>query len=678
MSLTRVRSRGAAHEHESVERTLKGKGGIVPNVYDRRSFLTQSAATAGGIAMAGTIVDSLVSAASADVTNPGTIPANNKKGGTMVIGIPAQQSDPTSFTGAGGKMDASAFCIANAVYDSLFVSSADGKSWLPNLAIAATPNSKYDEWTITLRSGVKFHDGTDFNADDVVANYTAAKANTTVGLAIGPLIKSVARISATQVKYTVFFPWTTFPFQLAEQQIGFMAQGAKLITSGSNAGKISGDGKPVGTGPFKFNSAGDWGWSSALGSGDVITLHANPNYWKKDSTGADLPYLDILKFKVLPNPTARVSALRAGTIDIMQNADGGSISAIRNNPKDNDQVTLQYRTDEADPREPAVNCIIMKTAQGGSTTKSKAKTGYVNTEAKGCVSGPNYGNWDANGTAVIADINIRKACAMAINATAYWTNQDASVGVVMDGIYRKKIGAAANPLYKDPKYPKFDVNAAKALVNTWKSKHPGKDCKFYIDTAQESTAQDDAFVAIRDYLAAAGITVLQRKIPQALLIQAKIDHQYDASFWSQFGGITPDLNYVWFNSSQSTFGTKWVSNFVNFAEQADPAVNAAMQKAMAAKTVASRKTGWQSVNSLLVANMPYLFLDSTVTMFAAHANVRNFTFAESAPANSGTAVGGATTAGLMPTSVGGSASVSSRIFNPNGGSAKWEYLFWAN
>jgi len=659
MSLTRARSRGAAHEHESVERTLRGKGGIVPNVYDRRSFLTHSAAAAGGIAMAGTIVDSLVSAASADVvTNAGSIPTSGQKGGEMTVGIPAEQPSRTTFTGAGGKMDASAFCIANAIYDSLFVSSSDGLSWLPNLATAATPNATFTEWTIALRSGVKFHDGSDFNADDVVGNYNAQKANATVGLAIAPLINSVTKIDATHVKYTLPFAWTTFPFQLAEQQISFMAHASSLD-----------GGKPIGTGPFKLNILNDWDWSAA-GNGDVITLHANTNYWKNDHTGGSLPYLDILKFKVIVDPTARADALRAGTIDVMQNADGSTIKAIRTSPGN-----LQYRTDENDAREPAVNCIIMNTQQSGYS--SSPKTGATNTAAKGCVNGLTKDSWDPNGTAVIADINIRKACAAAINRTTYFSTIDGSVGQILDGLYRPKVNGAANPLYVDPKYPKYDTKAAKKLVDAWKAKNKGKDCKFYIDTVQGSGAQDDAFAFIQNALSTIGITVIQRKLTQPDLIAMKISKQYDASTWSQFGGVTPDLNYVWFNSAKSQFGTKWVSNYVNFAQQADPLVNKAMQTAMGAKTVKDRKAGWQKVNTLLVANMPYLFLDTTVTMFAARSGVRNFTFAESASTSGANAVNGANnTTGLLPTTAGGSASVSSKVFTPDGGSAKWEYLYW--
>jgi len=90
------------------------------------------------------------------------------------------------------------------VYDSLFVTSANGKAWLPYLALSATPSANYTEWTVALRQGITFHDGTPFNAAAVVANFAAAFANATVGLAIKPLIKSVTQPNPAD-NYTVLF-----------------------------------------------------------------------------------------------------------------------------------------------------------------------------------------------------------------------------------------------------------------------------------------------------------------------------------------------------------------------------------------------------------------------------------------------------------------------------------------
>src|ERR1700728_794404 len=158
------------------------------STFDRRTFLTHSAATVGGVALASTVVDGMLSnvAGAAVGVNKG----KPKLGGTLTVGTLSDVPNYHIFNGAEGKLDAWGFCVANALYDPLFVMSANGKTALPMLALSATPNPSYTVWTIALRHGVQFHNGAPFNAAAVVANYTATAANATVGPAITPLITS--------------------------------------------------------------------------------------------------------------------------------------------------------------------------------------------------------------------------------------------------------------------------------------------------------------------------------------------------------------------------------------------------------------------------------------------------------------------------------------------------------
>jgi ABC-type transport system substrate-binding protein len=528
------------------------------------------------------------------------------------------------FSGSQGKMDSNGFCVANAVYDPLFLSSADAKTWLPHLAISAVPDSTKKEWTITLRQGVTFHNGDAFNADNVVANYTAAAADTTVGLAISPLIASCVKVSTYVVKYTTKMPWTTFPFQLAEQQISFMAHGSDLDAAG---------GKPIGTGPFKLDSLSDWDLQTA--GGGSSTWSANPNYWKKDANGGSLPYVATLVFKVIVDPAARWQALQSNSIDIMVNADGSTIKAVK-------------QAVGGDTTKPSINSIILNTNMN--------KGFWVGGKPKGAVN-PSTGNWNSSATAVVADQSIRQACAMAINRTTYFSTIDGGIGQISDGLYRSKInGKTATGLYKDPKYPAFSVSKGKALVDAWKRANPGVDAAFVIDIVQGNTAQQQAFAFIKNALSAIGITVTSRALDQVTLIGKKISKEYDASTWSQFGGMVPDLNFVWFTSFK--FGANQVNGFVNFAQQCDPLIQSGMLAGMAAVPgSAAQQKAWQGVNARMAITIPYLWLDTTVTMFAARANVRNFAYAGAATASSNRA--------------------SARAYSPDGGSARWEHIYKA-
>jgi ABC-type transport system substrate-binding protein len=642
----------------------------VENTFSRRSFLTHSAAAAGGIAMAGTVVDSLISSAGAVVAGVGvdSIPTLSQRGGNLTIGIGSEIPSKMKFSGASGKMDSNGFCVANAVYDPLFLTSADGKSVLPNLALSATPDASFKEWTITLRQGVTFHNGDAFNADNVVANYNAAHANLTVGLAIGPLIAGVTKVSAYVVKYTTVMKWTSFPFQLSEQQISFMAHGSCLDGDG---------GKPMGTGPFKLNSIDDY--DLVEGGGGTSVWHKNTNYWKKDANGNSLPYLDTLTFKVIVDPAARKQALMSTgstSLDLMVNADGSAIKqmklAVGGNAAARSGSNSSYKwvTDEDGAREPSINSIILNTNMNYYGWKGPKVNGVAPqlSYAVGAVN-PSTLDWDPYAKSVVADVTIRQACAAAIDRDAYLKNMDGSIGQTSNGIFRATIaGKKATGFYKDPKYPaatlyksgskkgQVDVTKPKKLVDDWKKAHPGVAAAFVIDIVAGNSAQSAAFAWIKDALDKIGITVKSRPLDQATLIQAKIDKKYDASTWSQFGGMTPDLNYVWFQS-QDLIGHR-VPNYVNFAQQTDKALNDAMLVGMGSAAGSSaQQKAWQTVNARMAAVVPYLWLDTTVTMWAAKANVRNFAYA-----------GGAGTT---------STSATSRAYSPDGGSARWEHIWKA-
>ena len=308
-----------------------------PSMLDRRSFLTRSAATIGGIAMASTVVDSMIgSVAGATV---GVTAAKPRLGGTLNVGIIDDVPNYHTFNGSQGKMDDSGFCMANALYDPLFVMSANGRTALPMLALSATPNHNYTVWTIVLRKGVKFTNGAPFNADIVVANFRAALNDPTVGLAVKPIIRSVTKVNQYAVKYNMVIPFSTFPTNLAEQQIGYMAHPSAFSPTFT--------GIPVGTGPFKISN---WVLNSEA------QFVKNPNYWRHDAAKRRLPYLDAVNFKIITDDTARIEALATGAVDLILSQDGPSIASLKN------VKGATYRTDVHDPRDPAVNCLILNTS----------------------------------------------------------------------------------------------------------------------------------------------------------------------------------------------------------------------------------------------------------------------------------------------------------------------------
>ena len=626
--------------------------------YDRRSFLTHSAATIGGVAMAGSVVDSLLASVAGATT--GVNNGKPKHGGTLTVGLISDVPNYHVFNGSQGKLDASGFCVANALYDPLFVMSANGKVALPMLALSAIPNSNYTVWTIHLRHNVKFTNGDPFNADIVVQNYAAAKADPTVGLAIQPIIASVTKVDDFTVTYTLVIPYSTFPISLAEQQIAYMAHPESFSPTFA--------GNPVGTGPFKIKT-----WAVGIESQFV----RNGGYWKHDARRRQLPYLNGINFKTISDDNARNQALQTGSVDMILSQDGAAISNLKH------MKNITYRTDVHDPRDPSVNCLIVNTtgtmnqyfAWAGLFAATVGIPGSLQYILKGQAPptqvqmadwmgtlgavDPGTLTWNVKLKPVLNDVSIRRACAMAINRQTYWKVVDGSSGIVANGIYKP-----TSRFYDSPAYPAYNPTSAKALVEAYKAANNVTTVGFVLDLVSGNSAAQKAFGFLQQQLAAVGITITPRPVVQSTLIQNVIYGTYDCATWNQFGGVDPGLNYVWFNSFSATgspaagglgmaalpAGTM-IAGPVNFAHLGDATIETSMLNALAARPNSlAQKTFWQSVNKQFAKDIPYLWLDTTVTAFAARKNVQNWV--------SGTAGDGTT-----------------RCLSPDGGSARWDQIW---
>ena len=627
------------------------------STFDRRSFLTHSAATVGGIAMAGSVVDGLL--ANVAGATVGVNRSKPKMGGTLTVGTLSDVPNYHTFNGSQGKMDASAFCVANALYDPLFVMSKNGKAALPMLALSAKPNANYTVWTIKLRQGVKFTNGDPFNADIVVANYTAANADPTVGLAIKPIIASVTKVDDYTVNYNMLIPFSTFPTSLAEQQIAYMAHPSSFSPSFA--------GTPVGTGPFVVSS-----WQVGVKS----VFIKNKHYWRKDAHNRAMPYLNSVVFKTIPDPASRNQALQSGAVDMILQQDGTQINALKK------MKGVSVLTDQASPRDPSLSCLILNTT--GTMNQYFAWAGFFAAQGVpgalpyllkgqavptlvqeavfqgtlGAVD-PSTGQWNTKLKPVLNDPTIRAACAMAINRKTYLKVIDGNVGLVADGLYRK-----SSKLYQNPNYPAYNPTKAKALVNAYKSKNGVSNVSFVIDIVSGSSTSQKVFSFLQQQLGAVGISVTARADVQSTLINNVIYGTYDCSQWNQFGGVDPSLNYVWFLSQPATTGLAagglgldklpagtFIAGAVNFAHQADPLVEGSLLTALASKYGSpAYRAAWKTVNAQFAKDIPYLWLDTLVNAWAARSHVQNWV--------SGTA-GDGTTACL----------------SPDGGSARWDQIW---
>lgn len=153
-------------------------------------------------------------------------------------------------------------------------------------------------WTFNLREGVVFHDGTPFNADAVVSQYSRmidAKVN--IGAySLWEPIEKTEKVSDYKVKITTKTPYSAF--------LNVMAHGSALIPSPKavDADPDNYGLAPVGTGPYKMKD---------IQPGTQLKLVRFDQYYE------GTPEYDTITFRYVADPSARVSALKSGDADVI-------------------------------------------------------------------------------------------------------------------------------------------------------------------------------------------------------------------------------------------------------------------------------------------------------------------------------------------------------------------------
>ncbi|HWJ34521.1 MAG TPA: ABC transporter substrate-binding protein [Steroidobacteraceae bacterium] len=212
--------------------------------------------------------------------------------GSVIIGMQLEPPilDPTANPAA---------AISEALYGNVFEGlvqfSADG-SVLPQLAESWVLSPDGLTYTFQLRQGVRFHDGTPFDAE-------AAKYSLDRVLAPDSVNPQKSRLQA--IRGIEVIDAHTLRLSLSRRSGGLLqslAWGSLVMVSRASAANNAGH--PVGTGPFRFSE-----WRR----GDSLTLVRNADYWGVAAS------LDRATFKFIADPSAAYAALMAGDVDAFDN-----------------------------------------------------------------------------------------------------------------------------------------------------------------------------------------------------------------------------------------------------------------------------------------------------------------------------------------------------------------------
>lgn len=219
--------------------------------------------------------------------------------------------------------DGESFKVAHQIYESLLEYKPGITEVEPALATEWKSSADGLEWTIKLRSGVRFHDGAEFDAEAVKLNVDRWRDSKNPyhkggefayytymfgGFDDKSVIKEVQVIDKQTVRFILKQVQASFLQDLA---MPMFAMASPKAIKENPEGLMT---KPVGTGPYTFSS-----WAK----GDKIVLEANKEHW------GGAPKIERLIYRTIPDNNARLIALRADELDIMDGVEPAFLPVIQ-------------------------------------------------------------------------------------------------------------------------------------------------------------------------------------------------------------------------------------------------------------------------------------------------------------------------------------------------------------
>ena len=205
--------------------------------------------------------------------------------------------------------------IAAHIFEPLVLADDDGRL-APGLALSWRQRDA-TRWEFALRPGVKFHDGGDFTAEDVAFTLQRAGRVPQADAVFARAAHSVAEIRVVDpltLLFTTAEPDTDLPQILATLPIVSKRAAAGPAPEGRTTAEFDSGAAAVGTGPYRFEQ-----WLR----GDRLVLVASPHWW------GGQPQWRSVAFMVLPDPEARLAALRDGKVDIVEQPPQAALGALR-------------------------------------------------------------------------------------------------------------------------------------------------------------------------------------------------------------------------------------------------------------------------------------------------------------------------------------------------------------
>lgn len=484
----------------------------------------------------------------------GSASASPKQGGTLRLSMSDGSSSDT--LDPAGILSTNSFVLVNSVFDQLTTFGPNFQA-VPRLAASWEASSDAKKWTIKLQTGVKWQDGTDFSSKDVVytmKRWLDPKAGGSMHGFMSPYLTAdgVTAPDASTVVLDLKKPQGTLMQTFANLPYSSIVKDGATDFSGKNV---------VGTGPFKV---------SDFTPGQGWKLVRNDSYW------AGAPYLDAIQGTVVPDQSAKVQAILAGSTDItdtipsslwptLQGRDTANLVPIKN------RNTWIYAFDQRnapfnDPR--VIQAIklgtnrdqIVKTALQGAGTvvadvpvdpgsdwyPSGLKPDYDVTKAKSLLADAGYPN------GFDMELAVTDSVAGMLDAAQAWQQSIKDIG----------INVKLNQLPGDTYYTKGWM-ATPAFMDYWTNAFPPViQGAFYVTGAPypEPRFTDPKVDSLYDQLLASTDPAQQKDLTQRAYLQARQTFGYlipvfaDAAY-----AKSPKVNGVIWTVAAFDFRKTWIS-----------------------------------------------------------------------------------------------------------------------
>jgi peptide/nickel transport system substrate-binding protein len=476
-------------------------------------------------------------------------------GGTVIVGL---EAETTGLRPWEDTCSSPCYHQMSALYDRLLETDSEGQI-TGGLATGIEANEDLTEFTLTLRDGVTFTDGTPLTAENVAKMFELQKTGAVAsGVVSSAGLESVEAVDDKTVRYTLSSPNAGFPDLLTAAPLGFVFQAEAAM-----ADPDSFNTNPIGTGPFTLVS-----WDRD----NEMVMERNPDYWMTDLEGNQLPYLDGVSFRPIPDEGTRLDSLLAGTVDVMQTLRQSTIRDAREN-------------------EGQIDLFEFQGSNSGGSIFNTAK-------------------------APVDDVRVRQGLAHSIDQAALIEilggtdiSEPATQYFSPDSPWYSEAAAEA--------YPDFDQEGGKQLLQSYiddpersDGKSPGANIEL-----QFNCPPDPSLIqlsqAYKEFWEATGlVTVTLNQFEQAAHIQNALTDEYMINCWR----VGADADPASFLNSAFAPPDKSPVNFTNYD---NPELQAILAEAKASADPDERKALYEDAMLLLAEELPNVYTGYTAMLLAA-------------------------------------------------------------